>query len=189
MKDEQLAMISEFQCTGCVNGGPSPKDCRGFQPVGDLLLAAKSRIPFFYCNRHCPGTTIGGRRRHLGLPLGFDIVGWIDGREVNNKRNSNIRLFSEITNPFEKDYTAWSMMYDHLNIPVWARIKDGYLFVRVYLPRINTGWIDVIKLREGWNGEHPLSHRLPLGALNVDEFIVELLKDRILDFAKKYDLD
>ena len=50
-------------------------------------------------------------------------------------RNTNIRLLTK----------ADKNKYNFINIPIWAMEKDGYLFVRVYCPRINYGYVDIIK--------------------------------------------
>lgn len=31
-----------------------------------------------------------------------------------------------------------------MNVAVWAMEKDGFLFVRTYIPRINVGFVDVV---------------------------------------------
>ena len=55
--------------------------------------------------------------------------------------------------------------WDKLNVPVWAMVKDGFLFVRTFAPRINRTWIDVI--------EHGTMDMVP-NAINVSEFIDEI---------------
>lgn len=35
--------------------------------------------------------------------------------------------------------------WDRLNVPVWAMVDDGFLFVRTFAPRVNMSWVDVIE--------------------------------------------
>jgi hypothetical protein len=89
----------------------------------------------------------------LGLPKGFDKTGW---REDGTRRNKmSIRLYLKNQKP------AW----DHLNVPVWAMEKNGFLFVRTFAPRIDATWVDVI---EGGTME-----MVPV-AINVADFIDEI---------------
>lgn len=125
MTNEEL--IEKFQCTGCV-AGPNPKSCESYKP---------SKNPaFVQCEGHVLGTIIAGIGNFaLGLPKGFCRPGW----DFTNDRPASkmaIRLW-----PTPPPATMW----DYLNVPVWALVKDGFLFVRTYSPRTNTPFVDVIE--------------------------------------------
>jgi len=53
-----------------------------------------------------------------------------------------------------------------LNVSVWGYEENGYLFIRVFAPRINKTWIDVIK-----GGTIDM---LPDTVIDVKEFIDEI---------------
>jgi hypothetical protein len=55
--------------------------------------------------------------------------------------------------------------WDNLNVPIWALEKDGYLFVRTYMPRINDSFVDVVE--EGLLGLCPT-------AIDVSKFYDEI---------------
>jgi len=55
-------------------------------------------------------------------------------RDDMGKQNTNIRL-----------WLGMPSLWGRLNLPVWAMFKDGAVFVRTYAPRINLGFVDVIK--------------------------------------------
>jgi hypothetical protein len=121
MNDIQKYMITEFQCAGCVNGSSPDDGCFIKEEVSlscDNHIARNNVLPII-------GTI------NLGLPIGFNRLGPID----TSKQKNNIRLYDSMP----KDH------WDKFNIPVWAMEKDGYLFVRTYLPRTNVTWVDVIK--------------------------------------------
>jgi hypothetical protein len=121
MTDGKTAMIEEFQCSGCVSGGD----------INCGVCKLESNNTGFYCSSHYSGTTLYPIGKiYLGLPKGFNRVG-----ELSDKRKTHIRLSLDSS----------KISYDYLNVPVWAMEKDGYLFVRVYCPRINITYIDVIK--------------------------------------------
>tara|TARA_B100000614_G_scaffold262909_1_gene300399 strand:+ start:4616 stop:5035 length:420 start_codon:yes stop_codon:yes gene_type:complete len=96
----------------------------------------------FGCHNHSPGTMLAGvivtggkqaiQNVVLGLPKGFDRCGPVDF----NKQGVFVRLFDS-TDQLEGHW-------NELNIPVWAMERDGFLFVRTYMPRINTCYVDVI---------------------------------------------
>ena len=124
MEKVEKEMIEKFQCPGCVCGMDT--ECVDFNKDGDN----------FYCKKHVPGTTmIPGGRFNLGMPKGFDKTGFrllsMDSAEFYP-----IRLFSTPEGIWEAN---------NCNLPVWARELDGYLFVRFYLPRLNIGYVHVIK--------------------------------------------
>ena len=143
MDSEQKEMIKEFQCSGCTCGSSPDDNCLKFEQLSTEM---------FRCSNHSAGIFLSGAGKiALGLPKGFNKVGAL-AKEVT----TNIRL---MTKAAEKNY-------NYLNIPVWALEKDGYLFIRTYSPRINCGYVDVIK-----GGK-----RLEIcpNALNVEEFINDI---------------
>ena len=138
-------MISEFQCPGCTCGTSPCTECESYKPQGGES---------WVCAGHSAGTMILGIGKiFLGMPKGFDHVG---PNEQIGQRYQMIRLWQAGTSP------AW----DYLNVPVWAREKDGYLFVRTYCPRLNRSFVDVIE-----GGELEL---LPPETSNVEDFINEI---------------
>jgi len=118
-------VIDNFQCPGCVCG-VNTKDCS---------KVAIERDTYARCTSHVLGIAISGIGSiALGLPKGFNRPGW----EYFANRSANqmlIRCWTEGTHP------SW----DHLNVPVWAFEKDGFLFVRTYMPRTNRTAVDVIE--------------------------------------------
>lgn len=116
MTPEEL--IGEYICPGCTNGH-KPDACVAYNPYHDWG---------YMCLAHCPGTTITPHvgRIILGLPKGFCRLG-------ENKKY--VRVWQQDTAP----------QWDHLNVPVWAMEKDGFLFVHTSCPRINQVNIDVIE--------------------------------------------
>lgn len=139
-------LVEQFQCSGCVSGSNtscgvySPKSCNGS----------------VWCESHVLGTISMTGNFALGLPKGFCRPGI--NYEANPPRVRNkidIRLWPSGTKP------EW----DKLNVPVWAMIKDGFLFVRTFAPRISRSWVGVI--------EHGTIEMVP-NAINVSEFIDEI---------------
>ena len=147
-------MIGEFQCPGCVCGS-SPKD-ECFKPH-----EVDPRYPFFRCNKHISGTNMMGvGSLYLGMPKGFNRVGMRSEAAYRHTQedegaHTNIRIWAKGTNP------GW----DNCNVAVWAMEKDGFLFVRTYMPRTNRSEIDII---EGG------TMKLVPKAINVAEFIDEI---------------
>jgi hypothetical protein len=123
----KIEMIEEFQCPGCV-GGCDTK-CGQFKEG--------SCNGCFYCSSHVLGTMVGlGNSIALGLPTGFNKPGVnFENSEYKVRNQINVRLWIKGTKP------EW----DHLNVPVWAMEKDGFLFVRTYAPRIGNYCVDVIE--------------------------------------------
>ena len=135
-------MVEQFQCPGCVSG--SDTTC------GKFNYSVVDRR----CTSHILGTSINiNNSIALGLPKGFNKPGW--GQEGKSYNKIMIRLYENGQLP------EW----DHLNVPVWALEKDGFLFVRTYAPRINQGWVDVIE-----NGTLGLCSN----AIDVSSFIDEI---------------
>jgi hypothetical protein len=136
---DRPGLIKEFQCPGCIHGS-DPNDCPKFCLRVD---------GFFCCEEHHPATFQGGVGRIcLGLPRGFCRFG--PGKFVN----PFIRIWEE--------YPKWNKF----NVPVWAMVKDGFLFVRTYMPRLNIAFVDVIPKGE-------LSF-VPKEAIDVSHFIDEI---------------
>jgi hypothetical protein len=77
----------------------------------------------YRCENHTAGTMNLVGKFFLGMPKGF------------NKANNETKIF------FNDD----NFYYDHLNIPVWALEKDGYLFVKQISPRINQVFVEIYK--------------------------------------------
>lgn len=140
-------LVEQFQCPGCTNG--SSTSCGVYSP--------RNQDGSVWCNKHVLGTMLGlGNNIALGLPKGFCRPG-VD-TEANPRRARNkidVRLWPSGTKP------EW----DRLNVPVWAMVEDGFLFVRTFSPRINRSWVDVI--------EHGGMEMVP-SAINVSEFIDEI---------------
>ena len=151
MSDMIIEMISEFICSGCsVGGGPS--SCEKFE------LSQRG------CANHSPGTFILGvpGKFALGLPRGFCKVGHVkNGTEGKALDTLFIHCYESM-----QDHDSEVGVYDDFNVPVWALEKDGYLFVRVYRPRINQTLVDVIKGAD-------VSY-LPKRTIDVGEFYDEI---------------
>lgn len=128
----KLKMINEFQCPGCVRGSGTD-GCPGLSVQPEAGAA---------CDGHVPGTSaLHGPLWSIGLPKGFNQVGarWVRGDASPGEPRagrSYIRLWLKGEKP-----SFWGMY----NVPVWALVKDGYLFVRTYSPRTNFGYVDVIE--------------------------------------------
>ena len=112
--------VEKFQCPGCVNG--SDTQCGAFEEQSYSKA----------CKNHCAGTmALGAGMFYLGMPKGFDKVGFAISADLKN----NIRIFS----PDKLDG-----LYDLFNVPVWYQEIEGNLFVRCFIPRRNTAYIDII---------------------------------------------
>jgi hypothetical protein len=135
----QNEMVEEFQCPGCTCGGP--KTCE--------QLKIKEYSPGFCCGSHSAGTFLMGfGRLALGLPKGFCRYGPGDKLEIRLHSKGGAK-------------TTW----DHLNVAVWAMVKDGFLFVRTYSPRVNHCAVDVVE--GGDLGMVP-------GAIDASKFMEEI---------------
>lgn len=142
----ELQMIEEFQCPGCLSGKDTK--CGNFKLIDDEGC--------FYCDSHSPATyTPSFGKFVLGLPKGFSRLGFYE--KIPNM--SYIRLWNDSRNPNLKKH------WNKLNVPVWALVKDGYLFVRTYAPRNNWVWVDVVK--DG-------TLELVPGAIDISEFYNEM---------------
>ena len=96
------------------------------------------------CIGHAAGTRFGlgpNSLVMLGMPKGFNKVGDpVSALRLQQSQDKAplcplVRLWEKGNKP----------NWDHLNIPVWALVENGYLFVRTYCPRINIGFVDVIE--------------------------------------------
>ena len=128
MKQVEKEMIEKFQCPGCTLGGDTDCGTLKFEELG---------YGMFRCSAHSAGTILmGAGKIALGLPKGFNKVGALSNSLTHRDFSTNIRL---VFNPevFPR--------FDRINIPVWAMEEKGYLFIRTYCPRINYGYVDVIK--------------------------------------------
>ena len=136
-------MVEKFQCPGCVCGMNTKCGVYKYDP--DLMR----------CVSHVLGTQLGlGNHVALGLPVGFNKPGYCDDGE-GTRNKIDVRLWVAGTHP------EWN----NLNVPVWALVVDGYLFVRTYAPRVNFGWVDVI--------EGGVLDLVP-NAVNVAEFVEKI---------------
>lgn len=138
-------LVRQFQCPGCVAGCDTT--CGAYK-----WSDAEMR-----CTGHVLGTMIGlGNSIALGLPKGFCKPGIDWSQEPLRARNTmDIRLWIAGTKP------EWN----RLNVPVWAMVDDGFLFVRTFAPRVNMSWVDVIE-----GGDLSM---VP-NAINVGEFVSEI---------------
>lgn len=135
-------LVEKFQCPGCVCGGDTNCDSYNYDPCE------------LRCVSHVLGTQLGpGNIIALGMPKGFNRPGFREDGTAKNRMN--IRLWETGTRP----------RWDKLNVPVWAIVKDSFLFVRTFAPRIDCTWVDVIK-----NGSLDMCPN----AVNVAEFINEI---------------
>ena len=117
-------MVRKFQCPGCVNGF-----------CFDTCKMYEWSDVYFSCVNHVLGTMNNGYLFALGMPKGFNKP----ALTINNKFENKIRMRLYV-NPDDLLRNHWNK----LNIPVWSMEKDGFLFVRTYMPRLNYGIVDVI---------------------------------------------
>jgi hypothetical protein len=129
MTDKAKQLIEKFQCPGCVCGMDT--DC------GALKLNEEYGVS---CRGHVIGTHIGlGNPVALGFPKGFNKPGFnlFEEGPCKHRNQMLVRLW-------EKDATPEDL-WDDFNVPVWAMVVDGFLFVRTFSPRINMTYVDVIE--------------------------------------------
>lgn len=138
----QLKMIEGFQCPGCTLGHNT--QCGSFK-------VREERNPFngaecFSCASHSAGTFVLGLGKiYLGLPKGFCRSGTME--------NMRVDLYLKEEPP----------LWDDLNVPVWALKREGFLFVRVYSPRVNQTRVEVHEDKS-----------MPENAIDVSKFIDEI---------------
>lgn len=114
------ALIKEFQCPGCLFG--SDTDCGH---------CAVSRDFGMHCDHHRAGTLIAGIGNiYLGLPKGFNRPG-----PLPEGMRNNVYIWRDGDKPAD----------DFLNVPVWALERDGFLFLRMFSPRIGVQYIHIIE--------------------------------------------
>jgi len=143
-----LEMVREFQCPGCVVG-IDPETCRNYRPVNSYG---------HHCAGHVLGTTMNFAITFaLGLPKGFNRAtpDFHDGPATRSHNRMEIRLWTRGTFP------AW----DKFNVAVWAMEQGGFLFVRTLSPRVARIYTDVI---EGG------TLAMAPGAVDVGEFYDEI---------------
>lgn len=161
-------MVQKFQCPGCMIG--SNVECGKFR-IFDHGDGGK------WCDGWYPGTIFAGSGAvALGLPKGFNRLGTLHFalREAKGPLNERpccvIRLFERDKYQTILDQpTDSNVGRDKLNVPIWAMEGQGedagYLFVRVFAPRVGWHWIDVVK--DGTLDMVP-------NAIDVGEFIDEI---------------
>lgn len=133
--------VKTYLCPGCT-GGCDEED------TGRVDDTAAS---WFGCKKHSAGTCLMGAGWFaLGMPKGFNKTGPKD----RDTASGEIHLYPPGETPH----------WDYLNIPVWAMRHEGNVYVRTFMPRLNTGVVEVL-LECG---------TLPEGALDVAEFIDEI---------------
>jgi hypothetical protein len=139
MKD----MVEKFQCPGCVAGINA--QCGAFDLQGTPQEGQT-------CAGWRPGTTsVGIGSIALGLPKGFNHLGCLRFAQeaaAKKKRHSLvIRLFTRdvYQEMLHQPADEPDLLSSDLNVPVWAMEEDGYLFVRMFAPRVGWHWIDVIR--------------------------------------------
>ena len=121
-------MTEKFVCPGCVCG--SDTKCGVYEPNG-----------ISGCRRHVIGTSVNLCVPFaLGLPVGFCRPGLATATEYG--RWLDIYLFTQ------DDHDVLRSLQDEMNVIVWYHHDDGFLFMRMYMPRINTGVTMVCDLGE-----------------------------------------
>ena len=120
MAEEKVNEVGTYQCPGCVCGPDEEcfKKANGKSVACQKHVAGTMGIPF-------PG------KFFLGMPKGFNRIG--------TQKELKIEIYKT-----QSDQEAqWS--YDHCNVPVWKhQNKEGHIFIRGYMPRLNEGFIHII---------------------------------------------
>lgn len=125
---EYKEMIERFVCPGCVCGSDTECGSADIEMDGGYAI----------CKSHVVGTSmLGGQNFALGLPKGFCKAG-LNGNGLDPYRDHNNQMLIRCF--LNRETIGWN----HLNVPVWAMEKDGFLFVRTYSPRIGQRAVDVI---------------------------------------------
>ncbi len=116
---EMNKFVKEYQCPGCVCG--PEEGC--FKEMNCKSIS---------CEKHVAGTMatdIG--KFFLGMPKGFNRIG--------NQKELPINIYKT-----QADQKA-QFSYNNFNVPVWKhKNKEGHIFIRGYMPRINMGFIHII---------------------------------------------
>lgn len=140
-------LIAKFQCPGCVCG-IDPTTCRQYNPNPKRF--AQTDQEYFVqigqtgvcCTNHVLGTSsLSYGHFALGLPKGFSRP----PRNFSYRPQPPSEAF-----PNEMNIRLWPIgtrpRWDSFNVPVWAVVQDGFLFVRTYSPRTGNGTaVDVIE--------------------------------------------
>lgn len=142
-------MVEKFQCPGCVSG--SDTTCGNYVPVTQSGFSDDAKAS--WCDGHTLGTSLFGStgmlHMALGLPKGFNRSGqtldifnahFKEGPH-KGRRKPNTASFMEIRLWLAGQDPGW----DEFNIPVWAMVEDGFLFVRTVCPRTARVITDVIE--------------------------------------------
>ncbi len=148
-----VGMVEEFLCPGCVAGNNTK--CGSYKPV--------AKVEFSGCANHCAGTNlIGAGRLALGLPKGFNRYGLFAGptKTLRDAIEGHmvIRLWPD----------GLVREYDAFNVPVWRYEEDGILFVRVFAPRVNASYVDVIQMN------NTKANQIAAKAIDAKDFINDI---------------
>jgi hypothetical protein len=123
------SMVESFQCPVCMHG-PSPSECERYKI--DSVETGEG-----HCSGHVVGTLIIPIGLVvIGLPKGFCRTGFSHASDRSPISKPRILLYED---------PKFHPGFNHLNVPVWAIEKDGFLIVRVFSPRINETFIAIIK--------------------------------------------
>ena len=135
---EKIGMISKFLCPGC-SCGPEPGSCECFR-IKDEVDGD------FTCSGHSAGTFMSGVGRiALGLPKGFCRYGGaVPPSHLEDKKSGSDQINTKLMY-IRLHLSGETTGYNHLNVPVWAMVEDGYLFVRTFSPRVNRTCVDIVK--------------------------------------------
>ena len=119
-------MVETFLCPGCVCGGDT--SCGTYTPDDEFGHRCMGHV----CGTACMGSQ---EPSALGLPSGVNHC----RRRFDERQVREIVLLVRL-------WTAGSSpVWDDFNRPVWAMLKDGFLFVRTLSPRIGQLAVDVIE--------------------------------------------
>ena len=119
-------MIERFQCPGCVHG--SDTNCP--------LFTLEERGDGRRCSAHVLGTSIGLQNKFaLGMPKGFNKPR-IKPDRAALESTMRIWFYPKGSDPD---------VFDWLNVPVWVLEDDGFLFIRLYSPRIDDSCVLVLE--------------------------------------------
>lgn len=137
-------MVKEHLCPGCVSDcSDDMKLCKMF---GNSVVGRTCR------NWHAGTTCSGMGSIALGMPKGFNRLGQMQHTKRAAAECADImliRLFTrEEYDNFFKSKPPSKGFWDTpltFNIPTWALIQNGYLYVRTFAPRTAWQWIDVVK--------------------------------------------
>jgi hypothetical protein len=127
---DSRGMVEEFQCPGCLRG--SDTSCGAYKPSDQYGHR---------CEAHVCGTYIMGTGSiALGLPKGFNRPGRVTDPS-DTKHGGWQTLSAMLIRLWPKDHPEW----DKMNVAVWAMVKEGFLFVRTWMPRTNYNAVDVVQ--------------------------------------------